>query len=219
MKNILCFGYRDWSRKIYKKLKKKYGSNINLIYVTENNNLDQFIDQYNPILIFFIGWSWIIKETIIKNYECVCLHPSPLPKYRGGSPIQHQIINGEKDSAVTLFKMDMGVDTGDILYQKKISLSGDLKNIFNRIIDVGYRGICKIIECDYKAAKQNNNDATFYKRRTPKMSEIKIEDFIKYTAEQLHNKIRALQRPYPNAFIYCKNGKKLFLQKSRIEEN
>ena len=51
------------------------------------------------------------------------------------------------------------------------------------------------------------------------MSEIKIEDFEKYTAEELHNKIRALQDPYPNAFIKCKNNTILLIQESEYINN
>jgi len=47
---------------------------------------------------------------LIDEYDCYCIHPSDLPKYRGGSPIQNQIIDGVKDSAVTLFKMDYDLD-------------------------------------------------------------------------------------------------------------
>ena len=50
------------------------------------------------------------------------------------------------------------------------------------------------------------------------MSEIKLEDFKSFTAEQLHNKIRGLQNPYPNAFIVCKNGTKLYLTESNLGE-
>ena len=49
------------------------------------------------------------------------------------------------------------------------------------------------------------------------MSEIKLEDFNNFTAEELHNKIRSLQNPYPNSFIICKDGTKLFLTNSKIE--
>ena len=69
---------------------------------TYNENI---IHEYVPDMILWYGWSWIISEKIIENYFCVMLHPSPLPKYRGGSPIQNQIIRGEKYSKVTLFKM------------------------------------------------------------------------------------------------------------------
>ena len=51
------------------------------------------------------------------------------------------------------------------------------------------------------------------------MSEIKIEDFNNFTAEELYNKIRALQDPYPNSFVVCKDGTKLFLTHSKCEIN
>ena len=65
------------------------------------------------------------------------LHPSPLPKYRGGSPIQNQLINGEKESAVTLFKIDKGMHTGDIIAQKPFQLLGGLDRIFSYITALG----------------------------------------------------------------------------------
>ena len=216
MRNILFCGYRDWSKKIYKSLGNEYKSVVNLIYVTEGDNLSEFVDRYNPDMIFFVGWSWIINKDIIDNNRCICLHPSPLPKYRGGSPLQHQIINGETESAVTLFEMDNGIDTGDILYQSKFSLEGNLEVIFKRIVNWGIFGISKIIDNSYTKVKQDENDATFYKRRKPSMSEISIYDFEKLTAKEIHNKIRSLQDPYPNAYVVCKDGTKLFLKESKI---
>ena len=64
--------------------------------------------------------------------------------------------------------------------------------------------------------KQNNIKSTYFSRRSPSQSEIVINDIKCYTAEELHNKIRSLQDPYPNAYIKCKNGTKLYLIKSRI---
>ena len=63
---------------------------------------------------------------------------------------------------------------------------------------------------------QDNFEATYFKRRTPDQSEITIEDLKNLKAEDLYNKIRALQDPYPNAFIKCKNGTKLYLTKTHI---
>ena len=217
MRIIFICGYRDWSEKIYKKLDRNYSNDVKFIYVTEGDDLYEFVGRYKPEIIFFIGWSWIIDKNIIENNKCICLHPSPLPKYRGGSPLQHQIINGEKESAVTLFRMSDGIDEGDILYQMKISLEGNLDDIFNRIIKSGYDGVVTIIEGNYKIMKQNEVEATFHKRRKPYMSEIKKTDFSNYTAEKLHNKIRALQNPYPNAFIRCKDGEKLYITNSSLE--
>lgn len=76
----------------------------------------------------------------INNYLCICLHPSPLPRYRGGSPIQNQIINGEVESAVTYFKMNNEIDAGPIIWQQNFSLDGDLKDVFSRISETGKKG-------------------------------------------------------------------------------
>lgn len=216
MRNILICGYRDWAYKLFCDVDKSVTEKC--IYVDDKDLLDVMINEHNPSYIFFIGWSWIVEDVIIYNYPCVCLHPSPLPKYRGGSPLQHQIINGETESTVTLFRMDDGIDTGDILFQNKFSLLGDLKDIYNQISDIGTIGVIDIIENGYQSiTKQNEKDATFYKRRNPTMSEIKIEDFNNFTAKELYNKIRSLQNPYPNSFIVCKDGTKLFLTNSRVE--
>ena len=213
MSRVLICGYRDWSYELYSKLKSY---DYDVVYVDDKDFLDIAIKDLKPRMIFFIGWSWIVKQDIIDNYPCICLHPSPLPKYRGGSPIQHQIINGEKESAVTLFEMDGGIDTGDILYQKSFSLDGDLKDIFDRIVEIGFNGVCNILEGEIRTIKQNNKNATFYKRRTEDMSEIKLDDLKNNTAMEIHNKVRSLQSPYPNAFIKCKDGSKLLIQKTKV---
>ena len=93
-----------------------------------------------------------------------------------------------------------------------------LPDIFSRIETLGVALIKKTLTCGkIKYSPQDHSKASFFKRRTPKMSEIKVDDFKNFTAEELHNKIRSLQDPYPNAFISCKHSTKLFLQKSRIK--
>ena len=218
---ILFCGYRDWSLEIYDFIEGKYKDKIDFILAKTEEDFKEKIKDLSPELIFFVGWSWLVDKDIVNKFTCICLHPSPLPKYRGGSPLQHQIINGEKNSAVTLFKMDESVDKGPIVCQEKISLDGNLDEIFARIIEKGKIGLSKIIDLflneeNIKGFPQDESKATYYERRTPEQSEIKLSDFEKYTSEELKNKIRALQDPYPNAFIMCKDGSKLFLQKAKI---
>ncbi len=214
---MIC-GYRDWAYDIFKNTELTFDGQKEVIYIDDTEDFELLVDKYNPEIIFFIGWSWIIDEKIVNNYKCICLHPSQLPKYRGGSPLQHQILKGEKESAVTLFQMDNGIDTGDILYQETFSLDGDLSQIFKRIVKLGSDGVSRIIENDYEIIKQDDKKATSFKRRKKNQSEIKTIDFRKYTAKQIHDKIRALQDPYPNAFIKCKDGTKLYLVQSKIGE-
>jgi methionyl-tRNA formyltransferase len=215
---ILCCTYRKWAKEIYNNLENEFPNHqfIRINSKTEYENIN--IPSINPDLILWYGWSWIIPELLLTKYYSVMLHPSPLPKYRGGSPIQNQIINGEKESAVTLFKMDGGIDTGDIIYQQSFDLDHDLNNIFNYITKIGTSLSSKMIK-NFKTLKltpQNNNESTYYKRRTPDQSEITFQEILDSPSKDLYNKIRALQDPYPNAFIKCKDGTKLYLTKAHI---
>tara|TARA_A100001515_G_C4590172_1_gene215706 strand:+ start:111 stop:758 length:648 start_codon:yes stop_codon:yes gene_type:complete len=214
MKVLFC-GYRDWALKIYYSLCKEY----ELELVSTPKALHESLSKNSFDVLFFIGWSWLIPDNIINNNSCVCLHPSPLPKYRGGSPIQNQIINGEKTSAVTLFEMDKGIDTGPILYQKMFSLEGDLNSIFNDIQLIGTEGIKTFLEGGCTAEPQDHDLATFFKRRTPEMSEINLNDFQRFTAEEVFNKVRCLQHPYPLAYIKCKGGTKLYLKEVLLDDD
>jgi methionyl-tRNA formyltransferase len=212
---IVYYGYRDWSINIFSKIE------IEEKYLINNKDYD-ILEFIKPDLVFFIGWSNIIPNYIVEKYKCICLHPSPLPKYRGGSPIQNQIINGELDSVVTFFIMDQGIDTGDIIYQSYLSLDGRLCEIFKNIELVGVEYINKII-IDYKngqmvSYKQDDSKSTYCKRRKESDSEINIVEILNNEPIYLYNKIRSLNDPYPNAFIKCKNGKKLFLIESKYEK-
>jgi methionyl-tRNA formyltransferase len=205
----LFFAYREWAINIFKNIRN---SEDQFILITNKESCNfQFIHQLNPDSIFFYGWSWIVEQEIIDHYTCLCLHPSKLPKYRGGSPIQNQIICGEKKSAVTIFKMGDGLDNGPIFYQKEFDLSGYLSEILKQIETLGIEGTIKFIN-DFKNNKltftqQNENEATLFKRLKPSDSEIKLEDFLNHNAEYFYNKVRGLQKPYPEAYIKCETGR------------
>jgi methionyl-tRNA formyltransferase len=214
---ILCCGYRDWAFEIYKNIDSK---NLYFIKRKGDFSIDKVL-EINPDLILFYGWSWMIPKETVEKFYCVMLHPSPLPKYRGGSPIQNQIINGEKESSVTLFKINSEIDAGQIIDQESFSLEGDLEKVLERIITLGTKLTNKMLNNfkSIKLRKQNENEATLYKRRKPEESEIFAKDFNDLTAKQVHNKIRCLQDPYPNAYIRCKDGTKLFFKKSDYEKH
>ena len=93
-----------------------------------------YVKNKKPKLIFFPDWSWIVSDKITSNYKCICFHESNLPKFRGGSPIQNQIIRGVEKTKTTAFLMSKGLDNGDILLQKNLSLKGSLNEIFEKMI-------------------------------------------------------------------------------------
>ena len=212
----LC-GYREWANEIFENF--PMGKII--------NNPDEFEQKLDLIdkkdLIFFIGWSWIVDDDIVSNYHCICMHPSRLPRYRGGSPLQHQIIAGEDVSAVSLFLMNYKIDAGKILFQEDFSLDGTLSEIFERIVEKTSMGINHIIAAyqqnhNLEGVVQDSSKATYFRRRKPHMSEITLDDINTCTAKQIYDKIRALGDPYPNAYIKCADGKNLYIKEALYEE-
>ena len=213
---IACIGYRDWAINIYRRLQHVFPHYNFLMQLSKQEFCELQIEEFKPDMILFYGWSEKISSRLIKRKKCLMLHPSPLPKYRGGSPIQNQIINGEIHSAVTIFQMDIGIDDGPIAKQKYLSLEGQLTDIFERIEVLGFELTHEIFLNGLKVYAQNNKKATYCRRRLPSQSEITLDELENQSAQYLHNKIRMLQAPYPNAFIKTRDGKKLLIKCSEI---
>jgi methionyl-tRNA formyltransferase len=208
------FAYRDWALSIYSFLESEYDIDLFL----PKSNLPN-PDDYRAF--FYVGWSWKVAPTILERTECVCLHPSPLPKYRGGSPLQHQIINGEKESAVALFKMTNDMDAGPIYSQRPFALDGTMKDILERITFLGLDMIGDLLNEFEKGNPKTTpqiGTPTVYKRRTPEESEITTEKIKNLSSESIYNFIRALGDPYPNAFIRGTDGKKVLIKSAVLEK-
>lgn len=218
--NIACITYRNWAIDIYEKINEVYKNQHNFLILKTKNEFDaDKLKKFKPDLILWYGWSWIVEDTFVNDYESIMLHPTPLPKYRGGSPIQNQIINGETIGAVSLFRMTEGLDKGEIYQQLPLSLTGTLNQIFRRISDLGFAATCNIIEGNYTLIPQDDSESTYYKRRSPKDSEITQLELQNSSAEYLNNKIRMLNDPYPNAYIKTADGEKLFIIESKLNSN
>ena len=214
---VACIGYREWALNIYDEISKKTNDNFK-IYKSKSEFNESSLRNFKPDLILFYGWSWIVSEKLLTDYKCLMLHPSPLPKYRGGSPIQNQIIAGEKKSKVSIFIMNSEIDAGDIVGQADISLEGTLDSIFERIELEGIKLTLDIIKNGLKPKAQDHTQATYFNRRNSADSEITINEIKYESSEFLYNKIRMLADPYPNAYIKTKNGKKLIILSVKIED-
>lgn len=214
---IACVGYRDWALNIYDKLAEELDHAF-LIFRNRSQYDEQVLRDFNPDLVLFYGWSWLIPEGLLLDYKCLMLHPSPLPRYRGGSPIQNQIIAGEQHTKVSIFLMNGELDAGDIVAQEGISLSGSLSEIFLRIENAGFNLTKNILKNGIKSAPQDHSAATYCKRRKPEESEITLGEIRECSAQYLYNKIRMLADPYPNAYIHTVDGKKLVIKWAEINE-
>jgi methionyl-tRNA formyltransferase len=142
----------------------------------------------------------------------VNLHGSLLPQYRGAAPINWAVINGEKETGVTTFKLKHDIDTGDILLQDRflIGENDTAGEVHDRMKDIGAALLVKTVKgiADASIAEQpqqstiNNQSSTLH--HAPKIftDTCKI-DFTKTTA-QVHNLIRGLS-PFPGAFTFLNN--------------
>lgn len=174
-------------------------------------------------LVFLVGWSKIVEPDFYRDRMVLVVHPSKLPEYRGGSPIQHQIIAGMEESAVSIFRLDdehPAVDSGPLCFQYEYSLVGPLDRVLGEIASVSAMGIEGMIE-QYPNVhfwEQGQGQSGVFKRRTPEQSEIPLAELALLPARALYDKIRALQDPYPNAFIVAGDGQRLYITQAHLEE-
>jgi methionyl-tRNA formyltransferase len=213
---VACVGYRKWALNIYDRLASATDHTF-LIFRSKSQFDSGALSDFKPDIILFYGWSWLVPSDLIEHYTCLMLHPSPLPRYRGGSPIQNQIIAGETSSKVTIFIMSDQLDAGDIVAQQPLDLTGTLDQIFKRIEDAGLELTHSLLEQGFQRMPQDHSLATFFKRRSPADSEISHEELTGQSALYLYNKIRMLANPYPNAYIRTADGRKLVIISARIE--
>jgi len=214
---IACIGHRIWALNIYDRLAASTDHTF-LIFRSKVQFKVDALDDFKPDLVLFYGWSWIIPSDLLERHTCLMLHPSPLPRYRGGSPIQNQMIAGETKSKVSLFVMSDELDAGDLVGQQDLSLVGTLDDIFNRIENAGVELTRHVLKYGLQRIPQDHSKATYCKRRTPGDSQITNEELASKPAEYLYNKIRMLAAPYPNAYILTADGKKLMITAAHIEE-
>ena len=178
--------------------------------ITKNKYL-KAIDRCKPDLLLALGWYYIIPK-VVRNAAplgCVGIHASLLPKYRGGAPIVWAIINGEKETGVTLFHFDDGVDTGDIIAQKRYPIldNDNCKTIYDKAtkasIEILKRSLPKLASGKAERIKQDESKATIYPQRKPDDG---IIDW-SWSAKRIKDFIRAQTKPYPGAFTVIKNKK------------
>lgn len=199
---ILASKKNYFSINLFNKLKKK---NNNFIFITDKEELKNNIIKINPLKIFFLHWSFIVPRSIYNKYECINLHVGNLPKGKGGSPIQNQILDGITQSRVNALKMsDDGLDAGPIYCFEYISLQGNLFDIWDTLSKVGFKLINNIIENKVKPKKQEDNNFKVYKRRKNNKIPFDKEDNL----SKIYDFIRMLDSSYyPNPYLQIGNFK------------
>jgi len=148
--------------------------------VAEENNIEvyqpekvrteyQHILDANPDMIITCAYGQIIPKEILNfpKYGCINVHGSLLPKLRGGAPIHHAIINGEKETGITIMYMDEKMDSGDIISNAKITIQNNdtLDSLYEKMSLLGANLLIEtlpsIIAGTNIRIKQNESEVTF----------------------------------------------------------
>jgi methionyl-tRNA formyltransferase len=149
------------------------------------------------------------------------LHASLLPQYRGAAPINWVLINGEKESGVTTFFLQQDIDTGNVLFTEKVTLTGDetAGDLHDRLMNKGAGLLVKTVKAVESGRYQEHPQESFEvteQKHAPKLTkETGLIDFIQ-PVENVYNLIRGLS-PTPAAYTTL-NGKILKIYKATKEE-
>lgn len=167
-----------------------------------------------PDYIFIIGWSQIVKRTVLElpTRACIGFHPSLLPQNRGRAVIPWTILQGLRRSGATLFYLDEGIDSGDILIQKAFAVEPDetARTLYDKVVATlreMIREVLPLLESgDPPRRPQDHAQATYCAKRTPADGLIDWQR----SAEEIWTLIRAVGEPYPGAFTFHQ-GRKLIV--------
>lgn len=186
-------------------------SSLPLYVVRDRQESARLIAEASPRLCLVVGWYWLLTPRILglAPEGFYGLHSSLLPRYRGGSPLVWAILNGERETGITFFRFDAGMDTGPVCAQKRVEILPDdyMADVLAKI----NRSALKILEENYIAlldgkavlTPQTDTGATYCAQRREE------DGLINWSWRQLdvYNFIRCQSHPYPGAFTTLSGAK------------
>lgn len=161
------------------------------------------LKRYPAQVYVVAAFGQILSQEIldIPEYGCLNIHASLLPRYRGASPIQHVILDGQDKTGITIMQMDAGIDTGDILYQKELSIApkDDYASLQDKLALLGGEAVTEALELlkqgKLEQRKQDDTESCYASLIRKEMGEV---DFSR-DAKTLDRLIRAMT-PWPSAY-------------------
>lgn len=171
----------------------------------KEESLIQQLKALQADIFVVVAYGKILTQEVlnIPKIFCVNVHGSLLPKYRGAAPINWAILNGENQTGVTIQKMALGLDAGDIINQQMVTIGPQETSIQlrDRMAQAGVELLVRTLnEIDvgkYRLIPQQESQVTYAPKLTKEMGRI---DWNK-SAQEIHNQIRGLQ-PWPGAFTH-----------------
>ena len=178
----------------------------------------ELLQGYQPDVIVVVAYGRILPQAVLElpEYGCINVHGSLLPAYRGAAPIQRAVLDGCKESGVTIMQMDTGMDTGDMLLQGSLPITDEdnTGTMFDKLAVLGGRLLVETLEGlqqgTIQPQKQNEAEATHAARI---LKEDEVIDWSR-PAQTIFCQIRGLA-PAPGAYTLW-NDQRLKIWKSRV---
>lgn len=185
-----------------------------------NKEFIKHVSNLDPDLIITCAYGQILSSELlnIPSLGCINIHASLLPEYRGASPIQQALIDGKEKTGITIFYMDEGMDTGDIIIQKELEIHPDENagELHDRLSELGGKLLTDVIKMFEKGKPegipQDDDKATYCGKIDKSMGEISWDQ----PAYVIRNLIRGLT-PWPGAYTFINQGKRLKIWKAIVE--
>ncbi|MFH1284362.1 MAG: methionyl-tRNA formyltransferase [Candidatus Peregrinibacteria bacterium] len=190
---------------------KKFG--LKILQPKDKTELKENLKNTSADFFIVVSYGMILPKEILKipKYGAINVHGSLLPKYRGASPIQECLLNGDKETGVSIMKMDEKLDHGPIYMIKRIKITNDnaqsLTKSLSRLAAATLAvALEEIVQADLQPIPQNEDKATYCRKIKKENGKI---DFSAKTAEEIANMTKAYT-PWPSVFTTFK-GKKIKL--------
>ncbi len=198
--------------------------NIDLVKINHVNDDEviEILKEKEIDWLFIIGWSQIANERLLNApiKGAIGMHPTLLPEGRGRAAIPWAIIKGLKKTGVTMFKLDSGVDTGQIMGSFEIPLSDDTTAsiLYDKVNDAHRFLIEKVwddlVEDRIQMIVQSEQDASYWEGRKPEDGELSKN----MTMQEADRLTRATTHPYPGAF-FIQNGYKVIVWSANVQQD
>ena len=187
------------------------------VKLSGSEEMNQLIDMHADLIVT-AAYGQFLPTKFLKsvNIAAVNVHGSLLPKYRGGAPIQYSLINGDKETGITIMEMVKKMDAGDIYAQEavKIEPEDNAGTLFSKLSILGRDLLLKtlpsIIDGSVKKTPQDPDKVVFSPNITKEQERLSID----MTAEQANNMIRALN-PDPGAYLMI-NGQRFKVWEAEV---
>jgi methionyl-tRNA formyltransferase len=200
----------------------KHGLKVVTPKTLKNSETQKEFLNFKADAAVVVAYGLILPKEILSGtkFGCINIHPSLLPKWRGAAPINHTIMNGDKETGVDIIKMDEGIDSGNVIAEEKFLLNGDEDYLMlaEKLSKMGaellVQTLKKLEKGEVREVKQDAALATYAK----KIEKSECEIDWKKSAVEIERKVRALDGFLGAYFFYGEEKIKIFKAKI-LDEN